>query len=261
MFTGNSWQCPFCAHRQVLSEANLRRISGELATDRNKHSVHRSTVTAIECMNEECRELYLAVEFHEGMMHSGTCYKHIDGRRILSFLLRPNSIAKPQHSSVPAPLVRDYEEACSIVGGSPKAAATLARRCLQGMIRDFCSISKPTLHAEIRELKKQVEAGTAPRQVSDESIEAIDAVRQIGNIGAHFEKEINLIVDVEPEEAAALISLTDLLFQEWYVSRYERQARLGKVKAIADAKREVRNGAELVSKPIKDGVDNTAPGS
>ena len=30
--------------------------------------------------------------------------------------------------------------------------------------------------------------------------QAIDAVRSIGNIGAHMEKDINLIVDVDPEE-------------------------------------------------------------
>jgi hypothetical protein len=127
------------------------------------------------------------------------------------------------------------------------------------MIRDFCSITEATLHAEIQKLKKQVEAGTAPRQVSDESIEAIDAVRQIGNIGAHFEKDINLIIEVEPEEALALISLTELLFHEWYVARYERQARLGTVKAIAGAKQQAKKCADAGGNLIKDGVDNTTP--
>jgi hypothetical protein len=104
------------------------------------------------------------------------------------------------------------------------------------MIRDFCGITKGTLHAEILELEQQVQAGTAPRQVSEESIAAIDAVRQLGNIGAHFEKDINVIVEVEPDEAAALVSLIELLFQEWYVARFERQTRLGKVREIAGAK-------------------------
>jgi hypothetical protein len=124
------------------------------------------------------------------------------------------------------------------------------------MIRDFCGIRKATLHSEIQELKAQVEAGSAPRQVSEESVEAIDAVRHIGNIGAHFEKDINLIVDVEPEEASALVSLTELLFQEWYVARHERQARLGNVKTIAGAKQATRKEREPASKLVKDGVDN-----
>jgi hypothetical protein len=137
-------------------------------------------------------------------------------------------------------LVKDYEEACAILTASPKASATLARRCLQGMIRDFCGISRGTLHTEIEELRTQVKSGEAPRQVSDESIAAIDAVRELGNIGAHFEKDINLIVEVEPEEATALIALVELLFKEWYVSRYERQARLNEVTAIAKAKKKER---------------------
>ena len=36
---------------------------------------------------------------------------------------------------IPIPqLMDDYEEACAIVNLSPKASATLSRRCLQGMI-------------------------------------------------------------------------------------------------------------------------------
>jgi len=31
--------------------------------------------------------------------------------------------------------------------------------------------------------------------------EAIDGLRKIGNIGAHMESDVNLIVDVEPDEA------------------------------------------------------------
>jgi hypothetical protein len=111
------------------------------------------------------------------------------------------------------------------------------------MIRDFCGISLRTLHSEIVELKGQVEEGTAPRQVSEESVAAIDAVRELGNIGAHFERDINLIVEVEPEEATALISLIELLFQEWYVARQERQTRLAKVKTIAATKKTARSTA------------------
>jgi hypothetical protein len=209
-------------------------------------------------MNAVCRELCLWADFGECLTNAIGIYPSSLGEAKLRFTLRPTSRAKPQHAAVPTPLVQDYEQACAIVSASPKASATLSRRCLQGMIRDFCKISKSTLLAEIQELKDQVEAGTAPRQVSEESIEAIDAVRQIGNIGAHFEKDINLIVDVDPDEATALISLTELLFQEWYVARHERQLRLGKAKAIAGEKREVRKDGPRGAALIKDGVDKDA---
>jgi hypothetical protein len=255
MRQGETWQCPFCLHFQVLGSDNLRTTSGIVGGNRNKHGVNVGKITAVECMNESCKEICLWADFGRPLKSGGSTFPNQLGESKIRFTLRPTSRAKPQHSAVPAVLVRDYEEACAIADASPKASATLSRRCLQGMIRDFCKISKATLHAEIQELRRQVDDGTAPRQVSEESIEAIDSVRQVGNIGAHFEKDINLIIDVEPEEASALISLTELLFQEWYFARHERQSRLGNVKAIAGAKHDAKKGTKAAGL-IKDGVDN-----
>ena len=96
---------------------------------------------------------------------------------------------------VPAPIIADYKEACSIAELSPKASATLARRCLQGMIRDYWTVKPGRLADEIKAIRDLVHPRTW---------DAIEAVRSIGNIGAHMEKDINLIVDVEPEEARLL---------------------------------------------------------
>ena len=43
---------------------------------------------------------------------------------------------------IPAAIRQDYLEAVKIVGLSPKASATLARRYLQGMIHDFWDIKE-----------------------------------------------------------------------------------------------------------------------
>jgi len=95
------------------------------------------------------------------------------------------------------------------------------------MIRDFWSIKKPRLVEEIDALQAKVDGQTW---------DAIDSLRKIGNIGAHMEKDINLIVDVDPDEARLLIELIETLFDEWYVARYEREQRMAKIKAAADAK-------------------------
>jgi len=105
------------------------------------------------------------------------------------------------------------------------------------MIRDFCKIAKGTLDAEIKELRAQVDQGHAPAGVTPESVEAIDQVRSIGNIGAHMEKDIDLIVDVEPGEAQALIELIEMLFGEWYVTRHQREQKLAHIAAIAADKK------------------------
>lgn len=56
-----------------------------------------------------------------------------------------------------------------------------------------------------------------------------------------MEQDINLIVDVDPDEASCLIELIELLFEEWYVSRERRQERLQRLERIADEKRDARH--------------------
>lgn len=69
---------------------------------------------------------------------------------------------------------------------------------------------------------------------------AIDAVRSVGNIGAHMEKDVNLIVDIEPDEATSLIGLIEMLIKEWYIARHNRQEDLRKMAALKDAKEQAR---------------------
>ena len=106
------------------------------------------------------------------------------------------------------------------------------------MIRDFCGISKKRLIDEINELRAQVQAGQAPANILPNTVQAIDDVREIGNIGAHMEVDIDVIVDVDPDEAQILIELVKTLFLEWYVAREAREQRLGELKSIAEAKKE-----------------------
>lgn len=77
----------------------------------------------------------------------------------------------------------------SINWESPKASATLSRRCIQGMIRDRWEVKESTLFHEIDAIKDKID----PRTWA-----AINSVRQIGNIGAHMEKDIDLIVEIDP---------------------------------------------------------------
>lgn len=94
------------------------------------------------------------------------------------------------------------------------------------MIRDFWSIKgKPNLKQEIDAIQSKVDSMTW---------DAINSVREIGNIGAHMEKDINLIIDVEPGEAKLLIQLIESLIKEWYIARYEREENMKKlIKASA----------------------------
>ena len=110
------------------------------------------------------------------------------------------------------------------------------------MIRDFCEISKATLNLEIGELKRLRDAGKLPHHVQDDTITPIDQLRMIGNFGAHMDKDVNVLLDVTEPEARHLIAVLEVLFDEWYVARAARNARLKVIGAIHDAKDSAKKG-------------------
>ena len=61
---------------------------------------------------------------------------------------------------------------------------------------------------------------------------------------ARMEADIDLIVDVDPDEAQLLLELVETMIEETYVRRAERQARIAKVKALAVAKEQERQRAK-----------------
>jgi len=73
-------------------------------------------------------------------------------------------------------------------------------------------------------------------------LNSIDAIRQIGNIGAHMEKDVDLIVDIDEGEAELLINLLEDLFQDWYINKHEQEERNKKIRQIADAKQAAKTG-------------------
>lgn len=90
---------------------------------------------------------------------------------------------------------------------------------------------KPNLKQEIDAIEDKVDPTTW---------KAIDTVRTVGNIGAHMERDIDLIIDVEPNEAKLLISLIETLLRDWYVERHEREQRMSQIAALAEKKEQQR---------------------
>lgn len=123
------------------------------------------------------------------------------------------------------------------------------------MIRDFCAVKPGRLVDEIDALSKALEEGSAPRGVSDDSIEALTAIRHMGNFGAHMEKDVDLVIPVEANEARELIGLIETLFEDWYVERFKRAQRFGRVAAIAAEKKEL--ASSLKAKKVVTETENS----
>jgi len=99
------------------------------------------------------------------------------------------------------------------------------------MIRDFWQVKEENLSKAIKALEDKVDSNMW---------DAIDGIRKVGNIGAHMEKDINTIVEVNPGEATVLIGMIEMLLDEWYITRYEKEQRIKKMKKLADEKQAAR---------------------
>lgn len=232
-----NWTCPHCNRAQTVTGA--KHSSGASHIGIGDHYLGSASMywSAMGCANDVCKRLTVHAAVYRDEYVPSTGRHEISGEAVIFRRLIPEGAAKPQPEYIPVALREDYEEACLVRDVSPKAAATLARRCLQGMIRDFCGITKKRLIDEIIALREAIADGTAPRDVSGDSVEAIDHVRTIGNIGAHMESDVNVIIPVEADEAQALIELIEMLFEEWYVERQSRKDRLARIAAIASSKK------------------------
>jgi hypothetical protein len=215
-----SFKCPYCNHPTTITDPNYFEKWEHIYITKSNLGDVGFYIQAIICPNAECSNLWLRAELCNDYYSGG---RQIKSTVIQSWQLLPESNAKVLPNYIPQQIQQDYYEACRIRDLSPKASATLSRRCLQGMIRDFWSISKSRLKDEINELENKVDPITW---------EAIDAVRKVGNIGAHMEKDINVIVDVDPSEAQLLIGLIEQLVDDWYVARDSRYKRTEELKKL-----------------------------
>jgi len=225
------WQCPYCNHHATIKDDNFHTTSTRLTIENSEG--HRTLYSEfIVCPNPDCNKYklssYLFPTKHE---FNGQNWVWEDGELLQHWDLIPQSNAKVFPNYIPKPIIEDYNEACSIKNLSPKASATLARRCLQGMIRDFWGISKGRLIDEINSLEDKIDELTW---------KSIDATRKIGNIGAHMEKDINTIIEVDQGEAQVLLNLIEILIEEWYISRFEREKKLKTIVSIGKAKTDAK---------------------
>lgn len=214
-FQKETYICPYCGHAQAFAAGHVLDNCGfdfHVRRMDNEYTKVSYIIHSFRCANKDCGKI---------------CVTSLNAETQEQFDILPQVTMKHYPEYIPEQVLRDYEEANLILERSPKAAATLLRRCLQGMIHDFWGIKEKNLNAEVTQLKDKV---------SPTLWKAIDGLRKIGNIGAHMEKDVNLIIDIEPDEAKKLLRLIEMLFEKWYITRHEEEALLSEIVGIAENK-------------------------
>ena len=222
----SSFKCPFCSE--------IMAVTNDTLTTHYPSFLYADEDPLLCDLSESC----LALNFY----HCPSCNGYTiiakgigSAVKDANIAIRPQSQARKYPDYIPLAIRSDYEEASAILYLSPKASATLSRRCLQGMIRDFFQITESNLYKEINAIKDKIPA---------DQWAVLDGVRRIGNIGAYMEKDINLIVDIEPDEAQKLIKLIELLMQQWYIERHDQQQLYSDIIGIDQEKRAKRKKME-----------------
>lgn len=226
----SGFQCPYCSMIMPITDTTKKiRYPGFNSSD----DLYYNHIGE-EGYNDECVGLvfYKCPNCEQTTISARGLGKKVSD---INMQLRPNSLAKKFPNYIPESIRSDYEEAYAILFLSPKASATLSRRCLQGMIRDFWGICESTLYKEITALKDKI---------PNDLWQSIDALRQLGNIGAHMEKDTNIIIDIEPNEAETLLRLIELLIKEWYINREERNKLFSDIISTNQSKKSNKKDAD-----------------
>lgn len=223
------FQCPYCNMIMPITDETMQLRKPSFEHDKGYYWGGNSHVTDNSCLQIN---FYKCPNCGEYTIQTFGLGKKVEN---VNVLIRPISSAKQFPDYIPEAIRQDYEEACAIASLSPKASATLSRRCLQGMIHDFWDIKLKNLNQEISALKDKIPA---------DLWSSIDALRQLGNIGAHMEKDTNVIVDIDPDEANSLIKLIELLMKEWYINREERKKLFASIITTNQAKQSERKKTE-----------------
>lgn len=224
-----NYTCPHCERAVTVTDDGS--CSFELYVG-NANGRRTLRCLFLVCPNPDCQKFALTVTLYESV-RADTGEEHL-GKTLEHWNLVPSSKAKTFPSYIPRAILDDYREACLIQDLSPKASAFLSRRCLQSILRDFWSVKPGRLMDEIDQIKDKVDDSTWKtidsvcklNQIEDKvdnlTWKAMDSAR---NVGAHMEKDISVIPNVEPEEAQLFIRLIERLLFDWYIARRKGKFR------------------------------------
>lgn len=224
--------CLNCPHCQVYSVMKVDSTVNRFEKDQRNDISFRDKILLFDfiCSCPQCKNtIFIQAQVYGNTVDSDTKMTNeplevLSSGNILSVYPYPRSVTVPPE--VPAKYAGDFREAVLILNLSPTASAALSRRVFQNILRDEFNIQAPTLY-------KEIEAFIALTGIPSYLTDAVDAIRNIGNLAAHPLKDTNTgaIVFVEPGEAEWLIDVLNSLFDFKFTQPLKLQERRDKLNA------------------------------
>jgi len=209
-------RCPHCS-----VAANITWLTATSFTDvvekpgfEDEHEYKGVEIAYARC--PECGGLLISLRYGESPEGDGAPLRWVKSEE----RIYPLGSARPLAPEVPEIYRNEFLEACKVEGVSPKASAALSRRLLQQLLRDELNLESTNLATQVGEF---IVLPGIPSYLS----EAVDAIRNIGNLAAHPLKATSTgeIVDVEPGEATWLLDVLEALFDFMFVQPVRLDAR------------------------------------
>lgn len=122
----------------------------------------------------ECGGLLVSLRYGESPGEDGGPLSYVEREE----RIYPLGSIRPLEPEVPEDYRKDFFEACKVEGVSPKASAALSRRLLQKLLRDHLNLKSTNLATQVHNF---LELPGIPTYLS----EAVDAIRNVGNLAAH----------------------------------------------------------------------------
>lgn len=202
-----------CGHCQTPISAEWK--SAKIIKTELFHTMGKA-IAYITC--PKCEEVIISIQ--------NVSLKKRDKRLIVhqvykNTIVYPKPDLKISIDYLPKHIKQDYTQARLIVHSSPQAAAVMVRRLLQNILQNSYQIKEYNLQKEIKKFRERP-------GIPEHLAAAIDAIRFIGNFGAHPSKDIETgrIIEVDREEAEWLLELIEDLLDFTYIQPKITKERL-----------------------------------
>jgi hypothetical protein len=198
-----------CPHCQVAIHTTLQ--NEHLGRDKD------GFWNALRTVCPSCQRMFIVLQLTPYAVPLGD----VQTVKAKEFLAYPRGSLRARAAvEVPDKFADDYNEACAVLNDSPKAAAALARRCLQHVLRAHAKVTSADL---IKEIDQAISTGRLPSHINS----SLDSVRNVGNLAAHPIKSQRTgeILNVEPGEAEWTLDTLEALFDFYFVEPAKAKAR------------------------------------